>query len=27
MLSGCFLILLGVGMTNFFGPELKEDKL
>ena len=27
MLSGCFLILLGVSMTNFFGPELKEDKL
>ena len=27
MISGCFLILLGVGMTNFFGPELNEDKL
>ena len=27
MLSGCFLILLGVGLTNFFGPDLTEDKL
>tara|TARA_Y100001970_G_C14233303_1_gene860131 strand:+ start:2260 stop:3138 length:879 start_codon:yes stop_codon:yes gene_type:complete len=27
MLSGCFLILLGVGMTNFYGPKLKEHKL
>lgn len=27
MLGGCFLILAGVALTNFFGPELKEDKL
>lgn len=27
MIAGCSLILLGVGMTNFFSPKLPEDKL
>ena len=27
MIAGCSLLLIGVGMTNFFSPELPEDKL
>ena len=27
MILGCSLLLIGVGMTNFFNPELPEDKL